>query len=57
MSLVNEQGYRSVAFRVIGAGTGGFGEHGALQLMLETFTTVDSSAAVTIVRFRKGQGS
>lgn len=56
MSLVNERGYKSVAFPVIGAGTGGFGEHGALQLMLEAFATVDSSAAVTIVRFRKGQG-
>lgn len=52
MSLVNEQQYKSVAFPIIGAGTGGFGEEGALRLMLEAFSTVDSSATVTVVRFR-----
>lgn len=52
MALVNAQGFRSVAFPVIGAGTGGFGEDGALQLMLEAFNNLDSSAQVTIVRYR-----
>jgi O-acetyl-ADP-ribose deacetylase len=54
MSLVNEHSYKSVAFPVIGAGTGGFGEDGALKLMLEAFSTIESSAAVTVVRFRSG---
>lgn len=56
MSLVNENNFRSVAFPVIGAGTGGFGEDAALQLMLDALATVDSPAAVTIVRFRKVHG-
>jgi O-acetyl-ADP-ribose deacetylase (regulator of RNase III) len=53
MALVNQHHYASVAFPIIGAGTGGFGEDGALKLMLEAFKHIDSSAEVTIVRFRK----
>jgi O-acetyl-ADP-ribose deacetylase len=53
MSLVNEHGYKSVAFPVIGAGTGGFGEDGALKLMLESFTAIDSASAITVVRFKR----
>ncbi|MBI1889856.1 MAG: macro domain-containing protein [Burkholderiales bacterium] len=53
MTLVNREKFNSVAFPIIGAGTGGFGEEGALELMLEAFTSVDSSATVTIVRFRR----
>ncbi len=52
LALVNAQGFRSVAFPVIGAGTGGFGEDGALHLMLERLQTLDSPADVTVVRFR-----
>ncbi len=54
MAIVNERGFRSVAFPLIGAGTGGFNEDGALKLMLDAFETIDSSASVTIVRHRKG---
>lgn len=54
MALVDERGFASVAFPVVGAGTGGFGETGALQLMLEAFETIASPAAVTVVRFRPG---
>jgi O-acetyl-ADP-ribose deacetylase (regulator of RNase III) len=57
MSLVNERRFKSVAFPVIGAGTGGFGENGALQLMLDALQTLDSSASVTIVRYRKRSAS
>lgn len=53
MSLVNKNGFKSVAFPIIGAGTGGFGEEGALKLMIEAFAKIDSSAIVTIIRFRK----
>jgi len=56
MALVNQHHYASVAFPIIGAGTGGFGEDGALELMLEAFKHIDSSAEVTIVRFRKLSG-
>lgn len=53
MALVNQHHYASVAFPIIGAGTGGFGEDGALKLMVEAFKHIDSTAHVTIVRFRK----
>lgn len=52
MALVEEHGYRSVAFPVIGAGTGGFGEAGALQLMMKAFETVETRASVRVVRYR-----
>ena len=51
MALVNEGGYQSVAFPIIGAGTGGFGETGALELMMTAFETVTSDARVTVVRY------
>ncbi len=53
MALVNEKDFSSVAFPIIGAGTGGFGEDGALKLMLEAFEKIESRAHATIVRFRK----
>jgi O-acetyl-ADP-ribose deacetylase (regulator of RNase III) len=52
MSIVNEHRFKSVAFPVIGAGTGGFGENGALQLMIDAFRTLNSFASVTVVRYR-----
>lgn len=52
MALVDRHGFRSAAFPVIGAGTGGFGEQGALELMLEAFEGVASPAQVSVVRFR-----
>lgn len=52
LSLVDAHGFRSVAFPIIGAGTGGYGEEGALQLMLQAFTQSASLAQVTVVRFR-----
>ncbi len=53
MRTVNEHAYKSVAFPVIGGGTGGFGESGALELMLEAFAEIDSVAEVVVVRFRR----
>lgn len=52
MRLVDAHGFASVAFPVIGAGTGGLGEAGALAVMLQGFDALDSSAAVTVVRYR-----
>ncbi|GAB3355885.1 MULTISPECIES: macro domain-containing protein [Giesbergeria] len=52
MALVNQQQFRSVAFPVIGAGTGGFGEQGALALMVQALASVESGATVVVVRFR-----
>jgi O-acetyl-ADP-ribose deacetylase (regulator of RNase III) len=52
MDLVNAHNFRSVAFPIIGAGTGGFPHEDALQLMLEAFLRVDSKAAVTVVCYK-----
>jgi O-acetyl-ADP-ribose deacetylase len=54
MEIVNDRGFMSVAFPLIGAGTGGFGEEGALGLMLEAFHTLNSLTSVTVVRYRTG---
>lgn len=52
MAIVNEMSYKSVAFPVIGAGTGGFGEAGALDLMLAALAPIETDARVVVVRFR-----
>jgi O-acetyl-ADP-ribose deacetylase (regulator of RNase III) len=54
MAIVNQQGFASAAFPVIGAGTGGFGESGALEIMLAAFAEIESRAEVRIVRYRRG---
>ncbi|QWP76648.1 macro domain-containing protein [Lysobacter sp. K5869] len=55
MGLVDDHGIASVAFPVVGAGSGGYGEDGALALMLEAFAAIDTRAQVRIVRFRPGR--
>jgi O-acetyl-ADP-ribose deacetylase len=52
MAIVEQRGFGSIAFPIIGAGTGGFGEDGALQLMSDAFRSVASTATVRIVRYR-----
>lgn len=52
MAVVGERQFSSVAFPVIGAGSGGFPEHAALDVMLSAFEKLDCAADVTIVRFR-----
>lgn len=53
VGLVNQHGYASVAFPIIGAGTGGYGQEEALQLMLDTFAGLSSPASVTVVRYHR----
>ena len=53
MHIVNEKHFGSVAFPVIGAGTGGFGEAGALALMLEALEIIETQAEVVIVKYKK----
>jgi O-acetyl-ADP-ribose deacetylase len=53
MLIVNQQRFASVAFPLIGAGTGGFGENGALALMCEACSRIESAATITIVKFRR----
>jgi O-acetyl-ADP-ribose deacetylase (regulator of RNase III) len=54
MALVEKEGFSSVAFPVIGAATGGFGEAGALAIMLEAFGRVESNRRAVIVRYQQG---
>lgn len=54
MALVEREGFSSVAFPVIGGGTGSFGESGALAIMLEAFGGLASTRRVVIVRYQQG---
>lgn len=53
MALVNRHGFASVAFPVIGAGTGGFGEDGAARILVEALTPIESAARVIVVRYAR----
>jgi len=53
MEIVSKSGFTSVAFPIIGAGTGGFGESGALQLMLQAFSELESDAQVLVVKYSR----
>lgn len=46
-------GVKSLAFPIIGAGSGGFDAAGAERIMLDTLAGLDTPVAVTIVRYRK----
>lgn len=52
MSIVNEHGFASVAFPLIGAGSGSRSGDFALDVMQSTFSQVESAARVVIVRYR-----
>jgi O-acetyl-ADP-ribose deacetylase (regulator of RNase III) len=51
MKIVEDRQFRSVAFPVIGAGSGGFDEDKATALMLDALTTIGSRARTVIVRY------
>jgi O-acetyl-ADP-ribose deacetylase (regulator of RNase III) len=50
--LAEEMQIRSLAFPIIGAGSGNFARERAEQIMLETFAGLESEIAVTLVRYR-----
>ena len=52
LARAREHGFRSVAFPVIGAGSGGFDEARALELMLAVLETGAGDLDVTVVRYR-----
>lgn len=54
MALVLTNGYESVAFPIIGAGSGSFLESSALALMQEALAPIETTARVIFVRFRPG---
>ncbi len=51
MALVEQHGFTSVAFPIIGAGSGGSSAARALAWMLVEFTALTSSARVLVVKF------
>ena len=51
--LVEERGYRSIAFPLIGAGTGGTKGEKVLGLMKEELEQIDWGGEVRIVRYKK----
>ena len=53
MKLAHEQGFKSIAFPLIGAGSGGFGEDGAKDLMLDELAKLDYLMEVTVVVFKR----
>lgn len=55
MRIVGERQFKSVAFPIIGAGSGAFDTDAAMGLMLRVFSSIDADAKVVVVRFVKGQ--
>jgi O-acetyl-ADP-ribose deacetylase (regulator of RNase III) len=55
LALAQDEGYQSLAFPVIGAGSGGMNERQAIEFMEDELSKIDSPVEVSIVRFRPGQ--
>ena len=53
LALAEEHGFRSIAFPLIGAGSGGFDQERAKAVMLDEFQKLDSPLAITIVTFKQ----
>ena len=51
MMIVDQEGYASVAFPIIGAGSGSFNRQSAKELMLDEFSQVESETRVLVVEF------
>ncbi len=51
MHIVNTRNYTSVAFPLIGAGSGGFSPEQAQRLMQETLLPIETNARVIIVKY------
>jgi len=54
MEIVKSKGYRSVAFPLIGAGTGGGGPERILDLIRDELRSIEFEGEARIVRYRKG---
>jgi O-acetyl-ADP-ribose deacetylase (regulator of RNase III) len=52
MDIVKEQSFASVAFPLIGAGSGSFNEAKALEIILDELQQIESGARVVVVQFR-----
>jgi O-acetyl-ADP-ribose deacetylase (regulator of RNase III) len=52
MKLAEEGGFTSIAFPVLGAGSGRFNAEQAEAIMRKTFSKLNSAIGVTVVRYR-----
>jgi O-acetyl-ADP-ribose deacetylase len=53
MAIINEHGFQSVAFPIIGSGSGNRSRQWALDVMLDEFKSIESGARVAIVEYVK----
>ena len=53
MSIVNEKKYKSVAFPLIGSGSGNRGEKWSQRIMENAFSSLSSEARVLLVKYAK----
>jgi O-acetyl-ADP-ribose deacetylase (regulator of RNase III) len=51
IAIARQRGYRSIAFPIIGAGTGGFGPDGAIAIIQDALQKAEFDGEVRIVRF------
>lgn len=51
MKLVNENGFNSIAFPLIGSGSGNRGKDWSYKLMLNAFESIQSNATVIVVQY------
>ena len=51
MKIVNQQGFKSVAFPLIGAGSGSRSCQFSQETMLKAFETISSNAMIKIIKF------
>ena len=54
MVVAEEHGFESIAFPLIGAGSGGFNQERAKDIMLDEWQKLESPLVVTVVVFRRG---
>ena len=56
MRLASQKGYRSIAFPLIGAGSGGGRPERVLEIMREELAQIEFDGEVRIVQFKRGEG-
>lgn len=52
MAIVEKNSFASVAFPIIGAGSGSFSETRALEIILDELSRIETEAQVLVVQFR-----
>lgn len=55
MLIVEQRSYSSIAFPIIGAGSGGFNQQRALEIMLDELTAVQSDVKVIVVEYARNR--